>query len=77
MSEKNLTLEEKETINKNTKKASKDLFLEYMPYLIIIFFVVIVVVGGVESVDNSSSLCKHSKNNCFKSVENSFKLSFI
>ena len=26
MSEKNLTLEEKETINKNTKKASKDLF---------------------------------------------------
>ena len=41
MSEKNLTLEEKETINKNTKKASKDLFLEYMPYLIIIFFVVI------------------------------------
>lgn len=42
MSEKNLTLEEKETINKNTKKASKDLFLEYMPYLIIIFFVVII-----------------------------------
>ena len=55
MSEKNLTLEEKETINKNTKKASKDLFLEYMPYLIIIFFVVIVVVGGVETVDNSQS----------------------
>ena len=42
MSEKNLTLEEKEKINKNTKKASKDLFLEYMPYLIIIFFVVII-----------------------------------
>lgn len=42
MSEKNLTLEEKETINKYTKKASKDLFLEYMPYLIIIFFVVII-----------------------------------
>lgn len=42
MSEKNLTLEEKETINKNTKKASKDLFLEYMSYLIIIFFVVII-----------------------------------
>ena len=42
MSEKDLTLEEKETINKNTKKASKDLFLEYMPYLIIIFFVVII-----------------------------------
>lgn len=42
MSEKNLTNEEKETINKNTKKASKDLFLEYMPYLIIIFFVVII-----------------------------------
>lgn len=42
MSEKDLTNEEKETINKNTKKASKDLFLEYMPYLIIIFFVVII-----------------------------------
>lgn len=42
MSEKDLTIEEKENINKNTKKASKDLFLEYMPYLIIIFFVVII-----------------------------------
>ena len=32
----------KKEIEKNTKKASKDLFLEYMPYLIIIFFVVII-----------------------------------
>lgn len=31
-----------EEIKKNTKKASKDLFMEYMPYLIIILFVVII-----------------------------------
>lgn len=32
----------REEIEKNTKKAQKDLFMEYMPYLIIIFFVVII-----------------------------------
>lgn len=42
MNKENIREEEKETVNKNTKKASKDLFMEYMPYLIIIFFVVII-----------------------------------
>ena len=34
--------EKQDEIEINTKKAQKDIFLEYMPYLIIIFFVVII-----------------------------------
>lgn len=34
--------EEIEQVKTNTKKASRDLFMEYMPYLIIILFVVII-----------------------------------
>ncbi len=35
-------IEKDEIIEKNTKAASKDIFLEYAPYVIIIFFVVII-----------------------------------
>lgn len=41
--EKKVVNEEKqEEIEKNTKNAQKDMFMEYMPYLIIIFFVVVI-----------------------------------
>ncbi len=41
-SKKKVTAEEQEQIEKNTKNAKKDMFLEYAPYLIIIFFVVVI-----------------------------------
>ena len=42
MVENNNNEDTKKEVKKNTKKASQDLFLEYMPYIIIIFFVVII-----------------------------------
>lgn len=40
MTKRELTKEEKKEVETNTKKAKKDLFLEYAPYLIIILFIV-------------------------------------
>ncbi len=58
-----LTTKEK-TIQENTKKASRDMFLEYAPYLIIIAFVVIIRIFIATPIDvNGSSMNPTLKNN--------------
>lgn len=58
-----LTTKEK-AIQENTKKASRDMFLEYAPYLIIIAFVVIIRIFIATPIDvNGSSMNPTLKNN--------------
>lgn len=60
----NKNREEEENIKKNTKKASFDIFLSYMPYIIIIVFILIIRFFVATPVNvNGSSMYPTLKNN--------------
>ena len=60
----NEELNELEQIELNTKRASRDMFLEYAPYLIIIAFVVVIRIFIATPIDvNGSSMVPTLKDN--------------